>query len=94
MAEFTVRVVLHDNATWDEYNQLHEELAKRNLVDVITGDNGISYRLPPAEYYGEGDITIERCRAIAIEAAQLVGKRFAVFVTEGDKRAWRGLDTV
>jgi hypothetical protein len=92
MAEFTVRMVLHDNATWDDYAALHAAMAQRNLIDVITADNGVAYRLPPAEYYGEGDVTIERAREIADEAAGTVGKRYSVFVTEGGRRAWRGLD--
>jgi hypothetical protein len=92
MAKFTVRVVLHDNATWDDYNLLHVEPGKRHLVDVITGDNGVIYRLPPAEYYGEGPVTTARCREIAAEAAQVVGKRYSVFSTEGESRSWQGLD--
>jgi len=92
MARFTVRVVLHNNATWDDYNLLHVELGKRNLIDVITGDNGVIYRLPPAEYYGEGPVTAARCREIAAEAAQLIGKRYSIFVTEGEIRSWQGLD--
>ncbi|TSD59068.1 DUF2622 domain-containing protein [Variovorax sp. KBS0712] len=94
MARFTVRMVLHDNATWEDYAALHAAMAQRNLVDVITADNGVVYRLPPAEYYGQGEVTIERAREIASEAADTVGRRYSVFVTEGGNRAWRGLDPV
>ena len=94
MAEFTVRMVLHDNATWEDYEKLHQEMANRQLVDVITSDQGVTYRLPPAEYYGTGEVTIERCRQIAAEAARAVGKPYSVFVTMGGSRAWLNMDPV
>lgn len=94
MAEFTVRVVLHDKATWDDYETLAAALAEKNITDVLTSDDGVKYKMPPAEYQCRGDITkadvLTHCR----NAAGSTGKKYSVLVTESNGRTWVGLDTV
>lgn len=92
MARFTIRVVLHDNASRDDYEKLATALANRNITDVITADNGIRYKMPPAEYQCHGDLTATQVRDICVEAAKTTGKRHAVLVTESNSRSWIGLD--
>ena len=91
MANFTIRVVLHDNATWDDYTRLASALAARNITDVITADNGARYKMPPAEYQCHGNLTAVDVRGIVESAAGTIGKPFGVLVTEGNTRAWSRL---
>ena len=92
MAYFTIRVVLHDGASWDDYHQLARALAARNISDVIVSDDGVGYKMPPAEYQCQGDLTAEQVRQICAVAAQTTGKRHAILVTEAKTRSWSGLD--
>ncbi|RYE42634.1 MAG: hypothetical protein EOP24_31945 [Hyphomicrobiales bacterium] len=94
MARFTIRVVLHDNATWADYEQLESALAARNITDVITADDGRRFKMPPAEYQCHGDLTSVQVQQICVEAATTTGKRHAVLVTESNSRAWVGLAPV
>ena len=90
MANFTVRIELHD-ATWDDYNVLHAAMEKKGFSRLITANNGVTYRLPWAEYNATGNLMCTQVRDIAQEAAAQTGKRNAVFVTEAVGRAWSGL---
>ena len=92
MAQFTIRVVLHENATWSDYELLASELADRNVTDVITSSDGIKYKMPPAEYQCHGDLTAAQVRDICAEAARMTGKKHAVLVTKSSSRAWTGLE--
>lgn len=88
----TIRVVLH-NASSAQYAELARKLAAINVVDVIRGANGATYKLPDAEYRYEGagsaaDVR-DRCAQIASTVAPC-----AVFVTEGANCAWTGLSAV
>lgn len=93
MANFNIRVVLHDNATWQDYTNLASNMAARGMIDIIVGSDGRHFKLPPAEYTHTGNATTEQVRAAAAEAAAKTGKRYAVRVTQGDS-AWIGLDRV
>ena len=93
MAHFTIRVVLHDNATWQDYTNLASNMAARGMTDVIVGNDGRHYKMPPAEYTHTGSATIEQVRTAAVEAATKTGKRHAVLVTQG-VRVWNGLERV
>lgn len=94
MARFTVRVVLHDGPTRDDYDQLALALAQRNITDVIFSDDGVGYKMPPAEYQCQGDLTAEQVRQVCAVAAQTTGKRHAILVTEAKTRSWSGLDVI
>lgn len=94
MALFTIRVVLHDNATWQDYSNLASNMAARGMVDVVVSDDGRKFKLPPAEYTWSGDATIVQVHQAADEAAAKTGKRHAIFVSEATKRWWTGLEQV
>lgn len=90
--QFTIRVVLHDNATWQDYANLASNMAARGMVDVITADDGRRYRLPPAEYTYTGTATANEVHYSASNAATKTGKRHAVLVTQSSARVWSGLE--
>ncbi len=92
MARFTIRVVLHDNATWTEYIQLANALARLGVVDVIASDDGRKWKMPPGEYDYVGTLTASQVLDMCKSAAATTGKRHAVFVTSALERAWAGLD--
>jgi hypothetical protein len=90
MAKYLVRVELH-NATWDDYDTLHAEMADRGFSREITGENGLNYQLPTAEYVIHSGAGLEDVRALAAEAAKATGRKFGVIVAEYSRSAWVGL---
>ncbi len=90
MAQFTVRVELHD-AQWTDYNTLHAAMERQGFSRLIKGDDGRIYQLPWAEYDREANLTSMQVLAFAQSAANATGKRNSVFVTEARTRAWSGL---
>jgi hypothetical protein len=90
MADFTVRIELHD-ALWEDYGALHTAMEKKGFSRIIRADDGRNYRMPWAEYNGTGNLTCAQVRDIAQQAADETGKRNSVFVTEAVSRAWSGL---
>jgi hypothetical protein len=90
MRNYLVRVELHD-ATWDDYESLHAEMADRGFSREITGDDGVSYQLPTAEYVINTASAVERVRALAAEAATTTRRKFGVIVAEFSRSAWTGL---
>lgn len=93
MAMFSIRVELH-GATGSDYNSLAEHLRQRGIVDVITDDNGLRYKLPPAEYNYVGNATLEQVFASVEGAAKLVGRAYAIIANEAVRRRWTGLPYV
>ena len=93
MANFTIRVELHD-AVWSDYVALHGEMKKRGFLLTITSDDGKVYELPPAEYNYEGYVTRDQVFEGAKSAASVIKKSFAVLVTQGAGRTWCGLKLV
>lgn len=90
MAQFTVRVELHD-ARYEDYQALHAAMEQQGFSRLITSDDGATYHLPWAEYQGIGDLTSSRVRDIAKGAADSTGRQNAILVTESNSRAWVGL---
>ena len=90
MADFTVRVELHD-ANYADYNTLHAAMEQKGFSRFIRSDQGTTYHMPWAEYNGSGNLTSSEVRDIARTAANTTGKNNAVFVTEAQSRAWVGL---
>jgi hypothetical protein len=90
MADFTVRIELHD-ALRNDYEGLHAAMERQGFTRVITSDEGRKYHLPWAEYNGTGDLTSMQILNIAQTAANGTGKKHAVLVTEAKSRAWAGL---
>ena len=93
MPHYTIRVELH-KGTWDDYVELHKHLAVHGIVDTITSDEGVRYKLPPAEYNYEGNNDIGRVVEICKQSAAKVVQSYAVLVTEANRRSWYGLQKV
>lgn len=93
MGKFTVRVELHQ-ADYSDYVELHKFMEEVGYKRVIQGDSGRWFELPPAEYYGEGNVTAEGALEYAKRAAERTGRTFGVLVTEGETRAWWNLPVV
>jgi hypothetical protein len=90
MAQFTIRIELHD-AQWPDYERLHAAMERQGFSRLITGDDGRTYQLPWAEYDGTGNLTSMQVLGIAQNAAATTSKRSSVLVTEANNRAWSGL---
>ena len=91
--KFTTRVELHQ-AGFEDYNRLHQEMALEGFSRTITSDDGRVYHLPTAEYNIDANLTFEQVRDRASRAAAKTHKAYAVLVTEGQVRAWVGLQEV
>lgn len=91
MSRFTVRVVLHDHASAEEYLLLDQRLQALQLSDAILGSDGHWYRLPPGEYHGHGDLSGDAVRDMVAQVVAQIKPRYQVFVTEGEMRYWVGL---
>ena len=89
---YTVRVELH-NASWDDYETLHAEMENRGFARTITGNNGVTYQLPTAEYNASSQMDAVGVREVASEAAKATGRKYAVLVTVAGQRAWVGLQS-
>jgi hypothetical protein len=87
---FTTRVELH-KADEDDYQLLHEAMENRGFSRYITGDNGVVYHLPTAEYNYSGNRTRGQVLDLAEAAASETHKTFAVLVTQSNGRTWHGL---
>jgi hypothetical protein len=90
MAQFTIRIELHD-AQWTDYNTLHAAMERQGFSRLIRGDDGQTYQLPWAEYDAAANLTSMQVLAIAQSAANTTGKKNSVLVTEAKYRAWSGL---
>lgn len=90
---FTIRIELH-GANASHYADLARKLAAVGITDTIRGDNGTLYKLPPAEYNSDANVSIETMRQTCTGIAGTVVASFAVLVTKGDQRAWQGLQIV
>lgn len=93
MPNFTTRVALSD-AEWEDYDKLYEYMATEGFTKTITSDQGITYKLPDAEYNYSGNITRADVLKKARSAAQRTGKRHSVLVTESAGRTWHNLEQV
>lgn len=91
MPAYTIRVELHD-ANWQHYVDMARDLATKGITDVITADDGTSYKMSPAEYTYVGSGSIDDVLNAVKASAALTGKRSAVFVTEATRRKWIGLE--
>lgn len=91
MEGFTVRVVLHDKPTLQDFLTLDQRLAALNVTDDIQGDDGAWYRLPPGEYYCRGEVSGAVVRDRVAEVVASIKPRYEVFVTQGSMRYWQGL---
>ena len=93
MTSFTIRVELHD-ANWQHYVDMAKDLATKGITDVITADDGTSYKMPPAEYNYVGNASMQQVYEATAASAAKTGKRYGVLVTEAAQRQWVGLEQV
>lgn len=93
MSRFTIRVELHD-ATWDDYETLHQEMEQRGFERTITSDDGKIVHLPTAEYNFSGDSKRGDVLELADAAANKTKRKHGILVTESNGRTWRGLAKV
>lgn len=94
MKRFIIRVELHNARTAAQYERLHALLARHGIGNEIVADNGQRYRLPPAEYYCQGDTSHAYLLGIAKQCAAQVDNSYAVVVTESTIITWEGLTQV
>jgi hypothetical protein len=94
MTDYTIRVVLKDNATWNDYVKLHDALARAGISDEIAADDGTIYKMPPAEYNYSGTASLQQVHAAAKTAANTIKPNNSVLVTQPAGRLWSGLDVV
>lgn len=91
MASFTVRMVLED-ASWEDYEKLHARMEMSGFSRTVTADDGNTYHLPDAEYDYQGQVTCSQVFEKAKVAANGVGRKFSILVTESKGRIWVGLE--
>jgi len=93
MAWFITRVELH-YATDTDYTFLHAVMAINGFLRTITSDERVTYHLPPAEYFREGNLTRHQVLEFAKAAAKVTGRKFSIVVTETPGVSWFGLEKV
>lgn len=88
MANFTVRVELHD-ADDEDYERLHEFMSDQGFERTVVGNDNVKYALPPAEYVLVNvQFTMSKVLEKAKLAASETAKRHAVFVTSMGSEGW------
>ncbi|HEM8306957.1 MULTISPECIES: DUF2622 domain-containing protein [Providencia] len=90
MAMFIVRVEL-PNADYSDYQRLYDLMEGYGFTKQITGDDGVQYDLPDAEYYYNGTYDIEAVSSTAFKVAKSVRTNAKVLVTEAERIKWTGL---
>lgn len=95
MAQFITRVELHGVKHGDEsYDILHKAMESKGFIRTIKDSDGTTYHLLTAEYYAEGDFTIQDVVNAARSAANETSKKYSVFTSEFTKASWYNLDEV
>jgi len=90
MTNFTTRVELHDAKTWQDYDNLHKNMAAEGFSRSIT-QNGVSYELPTAEYAITSNLTILQITTKAKSAANKTGKSSSVLTSQTVLWHWDNL---
>jgi hypothetical protein len=82
MAQFPVRIELHEAKWPEDYNKLHGFMGNSGFSKTIKDTKGILFELPTAEYYKVSTNTIQTEEKAASKAATLVGKKFGIVIAE------------
>lgn len=92
MPMYLTRVELH-SASFSDYQNLHVHMTAAGFTTTIVNMNGVSYRLPPAEYLMSSSVnfTAAQVRDMAQAAASATGRANAVVVAKTEDIAWGGL---
>lgn len=94
MARYMTRIELHENPnkpTAKDYENLHAAMEAKGFTRTIKGDDGITYRLPTALYYGESSLTTGDVMDHASAVAKSVWAKYSVITSEAPNSAWDGL---
>lgn len=73
---------------------MYQHLAAQGITDIISSDNGVSYKMPPAEYNYVGTATRAQVLEMAKASAGKFVRSYALVVTESSGRKWHGLAKV
>ncbi|WP_241609242.1 DUF2622 domain-containing protein [Rosenbergiella australiborealis] len=91
MADFTVRVELHD-ATSQDYENLHQVMTSSGFQRSIISTEGIRYNLPEAEYdFSSESLGLESVLDKAIALVNSITNNRSIFITQSKGRMWVGL---
>lgn len=85
MSKFTVRVELYETGTDSEkiYNNLHEAMKTNDFFrGIIQG--GKKFKLPPAEYVSNHNLTPSKVLELVKNTVKPIWKDFGVFITPTD----------
>ena len=93
MAQFIIRVTLHDNASGFEYTRLRDALALAGVYDDIQSADERWYRLPGGEYRCDSELGAEQVRDFVHSISSSI-KRSSVLVTAHAGSAWIGLEQI
>jgi hypothetical protein len=94
MSSYLVRVELHNAKHYDAaYNRLHAAMEAGGFSRTITGNQGITYHLPPAEYFTSSNLELEQVRDAARRIANSIDPQNAVIAVKG-QIGWQGLKAV
>ncbi len=91
MSHFLTRVELLNYATETHYENLHQAMSKVGFSRIITDSNGVSYHLPPAQYYKQSNDKLGDVQSLAKRTADSIKTPNRVITTEGTS-TWNGLD--
>lgn len=81
MTNFITRIELH-GAYENDYENLHSQMGARGFARTIKGNDGVTYRLPTAEYYIISNSSLQDVYNAAIAAANATGKSFWAITSE------------
>ena len=86
MSEYTIRVELKGDPTYQDYEKLHAQMASLGFLRFVTGVNAnneqAKFDLPTALYYGQSDKAASIVRDNVTAKAQTVQSAIRVFVAQ------------
>jgi hypothetical protein len=93
MANYIARVELH-SATYEDYEELHDNMDQQGFARMIRGSDGKDYHLPTGTYVMRNS-NVLRSDALdrAGNAAAQTGKKSSIIVADWDSATWRGLSS-
>lgn len=92
MARYITRVELRGSPSAKDYESLHADMEAKGFARTIVGDDGVTYKLPHAEYYADSTLTTSAICNLAVEVAKAVWTKYSVITSEATNSSWVGLD--
>lgn len=86
----SARLELHDGSE-EDYEELHKAMEIQGFARTITSSDGITYHLPPAEYYSSTNLNRSEVLEKAQVAAKGTGKTFSAVTVESKGVSWYNL---